>query len=237
YGTRRFVTVFTRALHWSLSWASSNQSIPPYPVSRRSILILSTHLQIGLPSGLFPSGFTTSSFSVVLITFISYMMAGGESTQLYSPLFEADIRGSMQTWGGIFIVYFLLLIAVSILMLFGIANSTRGMMIPWLLFMGIGILFQFVFGLWLLGGYYIYVSFSVNMLLLSALLRLPVCETLHVVFQNCPSSGMCHCVVWLTVTDVSEELIVSIFRVADTNRFLLKFWFLPNYIVSPPRRQ
>lgn len=143
----------------------------------------------------------------------------------------------MQTWGGIFIVYFLLLIAVSIVMLFGIANSTRGMMIPWLLFMGIGILFQLVFGLWLLGGYYIYVSFSVNVLLLSALLRLPVCETLHVVFQNCPSSGMCHCVVWLTVTDVSEELIVSIFRVADTNRFLLKFWFLPNYIASPPRRQ
>jgi hypothetical protein len=23
YGTRRFITVFTRALHWSLSWARS----------------------------------------------------------------------------------------------------------------------------------------------------------------------------------------------------------------------
>jgi hypothetical protein len=66
----------------------------------------------------------------------------------------------MQIWGGIFIFYFLLLIAFSVLMLFGIAKGTRGMMIPWLLFMGIGILFQLVFGLWLLGGYYIYVSFS-----------------------------------------------------------------------------
>jgi hypothetical protein len=27
YGTRRFITVFTRALHWSLSWARSIQSI------------------------------------------------------------------------------------------------------------------------------------------------------------------------------------------------------------------
>jgi hypothetical protein len=65
---------------------------------------------------------------------------------------------AMQTWGGIFIFYFLLLIAVSILMVFGIARSTRGLMIPWLVCMGIVILFQLVFGLWLLGGYYIYVS-------------------------------------------------------------------------------
>jgi hypothetical protein len=33
YGTRRFITVFTRALHWSLSWARSIQSIPSHPIS------------------------------------------------------------------------------------------------------------------------------------------------------------------------------------------------------------
>jgi len=82
---------------------------------------------------------------------------------LYS-LLQANIMNfiaAMQTWGGIFIFYFLLLIAFSILMVFGIAKSNRGMMIPWLASMGIAILFQLVFGLWLLGGYYIYVSFYI----------------------------------------------------------------------------
>jgi hypothetical protein len=60
YGTRRFITVFTRALYWPLSWARSIQSIPSYPISLRSILILFTHLRLGLPFGLFPSGFPTN---------------------------------------------------------------------------------------------------------------------------------------------------------------------------------
>jgi hypothetical protein len=53
YWTRRYITVFTRPLHWSLFWARSIQSIPPHPISLRSILILATHLSLGLPSGLF----------------------------------------------------------------------------------------------------------------------------------------------------------------------------------------
>jgi hypothetical protein len=56
YGTRRFITVFTRALHWSLSWARSIQSVPSHPISLRSILILSTYLRLGLPNGLLPFG-------------------------------------------------------------------------------------------------------------------------------------------------------------------------------------
>jgi hypothetical protein len=56
YETRRFNAVFTRALHWSLSWAMPIQSAPSHPISQRSILILFTHLRLGLPSGLFPSG-------------------------------------------------------------------------------------------------------------------------------------------------------------------------------------
>ena len=42
YATRRFITVFTRARHLSLSWARLIRSMPPHPTSRRSILILSS---------------------------------------------------------------------------------------------------------------------------------------------------------------------------------------------------
>ena len=60
HGTRRFITALTSVHHLSLSWASPIQSIYPHPTSWRSILILSTHLRLGLPSGLFPSGFPIS---------------------------------------------------------------------------------------------------------------------------------------------------------------------------------
>ena len=61
YGTRRFLTALTSARHLSLSWASPIQSSYPNTTSWRSILILSSHLRLGLPSGLFPSGFPTST--------------------------------------------------------------------------------------------------------------------------------------------------------------------------------
>ena len=61
YGTRRFITALTNLRHLSLSWASPIHSIYPHPTSWRSILILSTHLRLGLPSGLFPSGFPTKT--------------------------------------------------------------------------------------------------------------------------------------------------------------------------------
>jgi len=61
HGTRRFITALTFVRHLSLSWASPIQSIYPHPTSWRSVLILSTHLRLGLPSGLLSSGFPTKT--------------------------------------------------------------------------------------------------------------------------------------------------------------------------------
>jgi hypothetical protein len=75
YGTRRFITGFTKALHWSLPWVSSIHSIPPHPISLRSILIFSTQLCVGLPSGLFPSGYPTKILYAFLFSpFVLYTL-------------------------------------------------------------------------------------------------------------------------------------------------------------------
>jgi hypothetical protein len=60
-------SVFTRALHSLLFWATSIHTIPFHPISRRSILILSTNLRLGLPSGLLPSGYPTNVLYAFLL--------------------------------------------------------------------------------------------------------------------------------------------------------------------------
>ena len=66
HGTRRFITALTSVRNLSLSWASPIQSIYPHPTSWRSVLILSTHLPLGLSSGLLPSGFPTKTLYTTL---------------------------------------------------------------------------------------------------------------------------------------------------------------------------
>ena len=73
HGTRRFITALTSVRHLSLSWASPIQSIYSHPTSWRSILILSTHLRLGLPSVLLPSGFPTKTLYTPLLTHTRHM--------------------------------------------------------------------------------------------------------------------------------------------------------------------
>jgi hypothetical protein len=69
YGTQRFITMFTTAHHWSLSWARCIQSTPFSPVShQRSILTLSSHVCLGVSSGLFLSVIQTNIVYVFLIS-------------------------------------------------------------------------------------------------------------------------------------------------------------------------
>jgi len=50
-----------RSPHWSLSWARCIHSTLSHPTSLISILILSFHLCLSLPDGLYPSGFQTKT--------------------------------------------------------------------------------------------------------------------------------------------------------------------------------
>jgi hypothetical protein len=68
YGTRRFITVFTTVCHWPPSRARWLQSTPSHPISLRSILILSSHLRLGLLNGRFHSGSPTTILYAFLIS-------------------------------------------------------------------------------------------------------------------------------------------------------------------------
>ena len=61
----------TSARHLSLSCARSIQSVPPYPTSWRYILILSSPVHLGIPSGLFPWGIPTKTLHKPLLSPIS----------------------------------------------------------------------------------------------------------------------------------------------------------------------
>jgi len=66
YGSRKFITLFTSARHCSLSWATCIQSTTSHPISLRSIII-SSHLCLGLPSGVFTLGLPTKILHAILI--------------------------------------------------------------------------------------------------------------------------------------------------------------------------
>ena len=100
HGTRRFITALTSVHKLSLSWASPIQSIYPHPTSWRSILLLSTHLRLGLPIGLLPSRFPSKTLytpyssltratcpaHLILLDFITCTILGEEYKSFSSSL-------------------------------------------------------------------------------------------------------------------------------------------------------
>jgi hypothetical protein len=66
YGNRMFIAAFKNARHLSLFWASSIHFILTHATSWRSALILYFHLRLGLPIGIFPSGFPTKTLNTPL---------------------------------------------------------------------------------------------------------------------------------------------------------------------------
>jgi hypothetical protein len=94
HGTQRFITALTSVRQLSLSWAGPIQSIYPHPTSWRSILILSTHLRLGLPSGLFPSGFPTKNLYADL------------TTLKYLEIWEPQTPGTLRACLGLYRVHF-----------------------------------------------------------------------------------------------------------------------------------
>ena len=72
--------------------------------------------------------------------------------------FFSDEGASVQGTGIFVILYFVILFVLSCLLLQGVRTDIRGFMLPWVYTMYIALLFQAMFGLWLIFGYYIYLE-------------------------------------------------------------------------------
>ena len=98
YGIWRFITAFTSARHLPFPQPVRFSPYPTIPLP--SILILSSHLCLGLPSGLFLSGFPTKTLytpllspiratcpaHLILLDFITWTILGEEYNSLNSSL-------------------------------------------------------------------------------------------------------------------------------------------------------
>jgi hypothetical protein len=98
YGTRRFITAFTRALHLSLSWTRPIQSTTPHPISPRSILHYLVYLShLGKKRRV--SSYHRSAVSVDYFA-SAYTRPGAHSSVMVNALcYKPEGRGFETQWG------------------------------------------------------------------------------------------------------------------------------------------
>lgn len=112
---------------------------------------------------------------------------------------------AMQIGGGFIIFYLILLIISSGLMIHGLKEGIRGWLLPWLILWFIICLFQLVFGLWLVGGYYIYVSLVcfINFVFYRFINNLLPCLQLEATF-----AALC---IWLWMSYNVSTILIGVF--------------------------
>lgn len=108
----------------------------------------------------------TLAMSICLLIYTINVMTGGDSSQLWLPFFETSLKDS-SGWGGpgtaigsggFCVIYFIVLLGASVVLCYGVSRDVRGFMLPWMILMVVAIVFQAMFGLWLVFGYYIYLE-------------------------------------------------------------------------------
>jgi len=101
------------------------------------------------------AAFYTAMLSLVVIAHTWYVMAGGDSSQPYLPLFETNLSTSTQSAGTFMIFFFVVFIICSIMLVQAARKDYRGLFFPWMITMLTFCLFLAGYGMWLLIDYYI----------------------------------------------------------------------------------
>lgn len=93
--------------------------------------------------------------SVVVFFYCIWIMSGGQSSDLYSPFFETDIKDSAKYAGGVVMGVCVVFFIAALMLWSGAVRNIRGMFIPWLFLTMFLILFSLAFGIWFIARYYI----------------------------------------------------------------------------------